>query len=284
MTEHDEKPDLDPRKDARDTPPWLMPVSEEETVEETGFSMQKIIAGGAIVFVAASVAGLIYLYHQYQTGDQPPRRIAADTSPVKVRPENPGGMNIPDQDKKIFDQMQGRGGTSGKVNITKQPEQPVAKLPDNQKDAALQVPKDKVVADPQKTASKAVTQSKDKSDVQQPVLKKQTPAEKSKPKAKAKTQPKPAVKAGTEGYDFYRVQLGSFLTERTAKNAWRQVRRNHSNLTKDMQDYISQAVVSGKTYYRLSIGPLDNRTAADNTCLYFKTRGQACFVVSPTKK
>ena len=35
--------------------------------------------------------------------------VRAETGPVKVRPESPGGMEVPDRDKLVYDRMEGNG-------------------------------------------------------------------------------------------------------------------------------------------------------------------------------
>ncbi|WND02630.1 SPOR domain-containing protein [Temperatibacter marinus] len=274
MTEEDNKADLDPR----DTPPWLMPVSEEDAgAGNQGIaSYTKWIALGATAFVVLSVFGLVYLYNSYVGSDGPVKHVKADPGPVKERPLDAGGKNIPDQDKKVFDKMQGRDEQSAVVDISKQPEEPVKEMPKNQVE---ETPVDNRSSVEKKPEDNSKERAKTETPAPKPVS--QKPA---KPTVSKASQPKATPGKAVAGYDFYRVQLGSFLTENTAKSAWRSVRRDHSQQTGDMKDYITTAVVGGTTYYRLTVGPLDNRMAADNLCLYFKTRGQPCFVVSPSKK
>ena len=78
--------------------------------------------------------------------------IKADPGPVKVRPENPGGLRVPDRDKLVYDRMQGKsagpgeaGGTSGGAErLLPPPEQPLPK-PEPKKEVAKETPKTKPV-------------------------------------------------------------------------------------------------------------------------------------------
>ena len=36
--------------------------------------------------------------------------VRADPGPVKVRPESPGGLRVPDRDKLVYDRLQGKNG------------------------------------------------------------------------------------------------------------------------------------------------------------------------------
>jgi hypothetical protein len=51
----------------------------------------------------------------------PPPVIRADTAPLKVAPENPGGIDIPDQNKQIYE----RGPQEGRTRIVDRQEQPI---------------------------------------------------------------------------------------------------------------------------------------------------------------
>ncbi len=84
------------------------------------------LSRGLIVGVAAAVIGMAGLAGAYTLFFAPgggsagssstgPRVIAADTDPIKVVPENPGGKTVPNQDKAVYDRVAG--------NATEQPKQ-----------------------------------------------------------------------------------------------------------------------------------------------------------------
>ncbi|MFC3226663.1 SPOR domain-containing protein, partial [Marinibaculum pumilum] len=56
--------------------------------------------------------------------------IAADDGPVKVRPEDRGGITIPDQDKRIYDRLAGsEADPSGEERMLPPPESPLSDMP-----------------------------------------------------------------------------------------------------------------------------------------------------------
>ena len=60
------------------------------------------------------------------TADGGPRIIRADKDPVKVLPENPGGVTVPNQDKAVYDRVAGGTGTSsGQPALVNSAEEPV---------------------------------------------------------------------------------------------------------------------------------------------------------------
>ncbi|GLQ07480.1 SPOR domain-containing protein [Sneathiella chinensis] len=83
------------------------PEEEEyyEEYDEPRFSRGKLIGAAlAVTIVAGFGIGIWYAYDQgVKKGVQlAPPIVKADTSPVKQQPENPGGMDIPHQDKQVF--------------------------------------------------------------------------------------------------------------------------------------------------------------------------------------
>jgi len=60
------------------------------------------------------------------TADGGPRIIRADTEPVKVLPENPGGVTVPNQDKAVYDRVAGGSGSStGQPALVNSAEEPI---------------------------------------------------------------------------------------------------------------------------------------------------------------
>ncbi|MBI2585981.1 MAG: SPOR domain-containing protein [Rhodospirillales bacterium] len=51
--------------------------------------------------------------------------IKAATTPVKLRPENPGGLEVPDRDKLVYDRLQGNAEGRGPERLLPPPEQPL---------------------------------------------------------------------------------------------------------------------------------------------------------------
>jgi hypothetical protein len=90
-----------------------------------------------ILIVGAVTAGAWVLYgdsalQRLGGGDGVPL-IKADTGPVKVRPENPGGLRVPNRDKLVYDRMQSASGGSieeesrAPERLLPPPEQPLPK-------------------------------------------------------------------------------------------------------------------------------------------------------------
>ncbi|MBX9805539.1 MAG: hypothetical protein K2Y18_07295 [Alphaproteobacteria bacterium] len=81
-----------------------------------------------IVLVVAST--LLWFLFQWASGENTnsPPIIAADTAPFKVRPENPGGMMIPHQDKLVYGRLS-QDASQPIERLLPPPEQPMSAQP-----------------------------------------------------------------------------------------------------------------------------------------------------------
>ncbi len=52
--------------------------------------------------------------------------VRADVKPIKVRPKNPGGRQIPDRDKSVYNRLQGEGAPIRVEKLLPEPEAPIA--------------------------------------------------------------------------------------------------------------------------------------------------------------
>lgn len=249
----------------KDIPPWLQPVPEEEEAE--GFFQGKktliITATAALSVVILFVLVLLYLYDG--ANDGPPRHIVADTTPVREKPAEPGGMDVPYQDKQVFDQ--GAGSATDQVKLADQPEEPLAELPAEPEEDAPEgigdIIQQAAMDDEEEPASDPV-----------PAAVPTAPA--SKPETKV-SEPEPvAVPAGA-----YKVQLGAYGSEESAQRAWRTILGKHRAILEGLSPLYEAVQAGDRKLVRLRLGPLENRAAADEVCLGLRAQQQACIVVNP---
>lgn len=95
--------------------PWLEAVDDED--EPRGLSARKMLAALAVVLIgAALVAGTLFWLGRSSGngGSGPPELIQAEPGPYKIKPENPGGLDV--------------AGESGTAYATSAGEQPDAVL------------------------------------------------------------------------------------------------------------------------------------------------------------
>jgi len=207
----------------------------------------------------------------YQPGvrdrDAPPK-ILAENTPFKVEPADAGGVQTPDQDKTVYDVMDG-----------KKPNETVTALPGAE--APIELPKAaNIKVDPSPVRPASV----------KPAPVKATPP---KPKPQA-ANPSGSIKAAGPGYiktapsgatirtgsSDYVVQVASVRSAAAAQDVWNKTETKFGDvINTQMYADIKFADLAEKgVYYRLRVAGLADKSSATALCEKFKARGQACFV------
>lgn len=249
----------------KDVPPWLQPVpeTEEEGGVLTGGRVRIAMVVVAVAVVAVFGAAIAFLYPT--NDEQAPRHIAADSDPVRERPEDAGGMQVDHQDKAVLEIGDGAPATSS-VQIGAQPEQPVSEIPDLPEESPADAVED-TIGDLAEAALEEETAAPEP-----PVTEPETTAP-------AVAEPEPVVAQPTGGN--YAVQLGAYGSEASAQTAWRAVRGKFLGELGDLSPIYVPVESGDRTLYRLRVGMLPDRAAADAVCIALRAQQQACFVVSP---
>lgn len=106
--------------------PWLQPVEDED--EPRGISARKMLGALIVVVLAALiVAATFFWLGQRQTAvEGPPELIHAPAGPYKIRPPNPGGLDISGESETAFETSAGED-NDARLDLNKLPEEPIAK-------------------------------------------------------------------------------------------------------------------------------------------------------------
>lgn len=107
--------------------PWLEPVEDED--EPPTLSARKMGAAIIIVLLAAAlVAGTLFWLgrNNVSEGSGPPELIKADPNPVKVKPEDPGGIDVAGDSETAFATGAGEQ-VDGQLNLDAVPEEALAR-------------------------------------------------------------------------------------------------------------------------------------------------------------
>ncbi|MDG2284135.1 MAG: SPOR domain-containing protein [Alphaproteobacteria bacterium] len=148
MSESMERPPRPPLLDENDRPGPPPIMSEEPRRSSKGLTL--FIAGFALV----AFGGIVwYAYDQGRTtgSEESAPLIRADNAPVRVRPEQPGGLKVPHQDKLIFEKLTDGASTKDRPveRLLPRPEQPApapkpapaaTPAPPNQPTTVAQIP------------------------------------------------------------------------------------------------------------------------------------------------
>lgn len=222
--------------------PWLEAVEDEDA--PSGISTTKMATAIGVVLVAAvGVAGTMYwVGQQSPSGDGAPTLIEAPDEPYKVRPADPGGLDIAGESETAF--------------ATSAGEDPDAQLDPEGLEEAPRIAVEEPTPAP--TPAPAPRQP-------DPLAPTPTPA----------PTPAPAPAVVPSGP---KVQLGSFTNRAQAEAAWVLLSSNYSQIGA-MTKSIEEARVNGRTYYRVR-GLASDRNAARAACAALVAAGEVCVVVN----
>ncbi len=248
------------------------------------------VIGGGIGFGAWWFYG--HGQHVMQEGDLPV--LVPEGGPVKVRPDNPGGMEVPHRDTTIYQELDDSGGD---VAVVIDPIPDMPRAPDA---SELGPPPDarKIVGGEMDIANSSETTAPQGSEpATEP--QKQVATEPVKPAVPTPSNPQnstaapgtnadgakavaetAATKAASDGE--FRIQMASFRDQGQASVAWNKISSENKDLLSNLKMFIQRVDLADKgVFYRLQAGPLDGRAAADKICSELKQRNVGCLSVRP---
>ncbi|MFD2262625.1 SPOR domain-containing protein [Lacibacterium aquatile] len=287
--------------DPRDLEPALT------SQEASGSGRGKLIPAMVAVVALVGFGGIVwYAYSQgaRQVAGETAPLIKADAGPMKVKPDDPGGLAVPNRDSLLLNNP-GHSDAPRVERILPSPEQPLpvpqppaaaptetASLPpaiggSRPPVAAPAAPPAAVVPAPQTVA----TNSPPPKPVAPPAAPAAQPVALTPPKpapapAAAPTAPKPVVAtpapvaaAPVASIKGAKIQLGSVRSVEAASSEWAKLQRTHPELG-SLSMQASKVDIAGKgTFYRVQAGPLADAGAASQLCGSLKAKNQDCIVV-----
>ncbi|MBV9884527.1 MAG: SPOR domain-containing protein [Sphingomonadaceae bacterium] len=227
--------------------PWLEAVEEDED-GGGGPSVAKLIAAIVIGLVAIGVivGGLFWLGNRNQQGGNG-EIIAAPEGDYKVRPENPGGMNV-----------SGEGEVAAAASAGATP----------QGNLALNAPETPVTQAPRPAApAPAAPGPTAQAPAPQPARPAPAPAPAPQRPAPAPQQPAAAGPGGT-------IQLGAFSSQAAAGQAWGNLSGRFRYLA-PLNHSVVPVQAGGRTLYRLRA----SGAGAADVCRRLQVAGEACSTV-----
>ena len=116
----------DTHRDYDEQLPWLQAVEDEDGPR--GISARKMLAALLMVMLAGvdRRRDLLLAWAQRCEGSGPPELIHADVRPYKVKPADPGGLDVAGESETAFETSAGED-KDAQLDLSKLPETPVAK-------------------------------------------------------------------------------------------------------------------------------------------------------------
>lgn len=251
-----------------------------------------------IVLLGLLIAVILFggvLYLAYQQGMREGARnappvIEADGSPVKVAPDDPGGMEIPNTDKLIYDRMNGEDPAEpGIEQLLPRAEEPMtveertpAPKPEPADPMPVQPPALDIVPDPEALAASEGPPDTEGADVVPvpvaPVSRGDAivpPPTVLPPVAVPETPP--AVQLSASGR--FVIQIAAFRDQVQAAAGFARLRSAYPDLVSGLTPDVERADLGDRgIYYRLRLGAFETKDAAAALCTRLKGRGQDCIV------
>ncbi|TVR98183.1 MAG: SPOR domain-containing protein [Rhodospirillales bacterium] len=218
--------------------------------------------------------------------------IRADGAPVKVRPEDPGGMVVAHRDKLVYRRL---GDDADELPVERllpepeeplpppapQPPPPLVTLPDRPAGDEDGDPFGEGLSIPADQWDDAGELSGDDSlGVMDPPS--PPPADTLPPTPRRLSPEAEAAQAllMPSGGGQHRIQLASVRTRADAEAEWRRLSRRHSDLLGHLSPEYSSADVGDRgVFYRLRAGPVGDEGAARRLCDALAGRNVGCLVV-----
>lgn len=275
--------------------------------EEDEQDRMRFLKGAGLVLLAFIFAGALFFAYRNSmhpaglagaAADGSPPLLRADTTPYKMAPENPGGIDIPHQDKEIYDRLSGKT-EPGVERLLPRAEEP------------LDLPSEpQVQPNPDALAAASAGMS--------PTVEGSAPAVPTPPQGTmpvpgqmqpgaampATGAPVSAMPTETPGTDApagtvpasvadkvagqklpepiaegeYVVQLGSGKDEAGALRQFSRLQKKYPDLLGGLAPNVQRADLGDKgVFFRLRAGPL-SKSAAELLCDKLSSGGQACLV------
>lgn len=219
----------------------------------------------AVGVMAASAGALLVGYkismRQSSGGDVPV--LHADTQPIKLKPADPGGMEIPNRDRLVFNQK----GAETTERLLPPPEAPLPR-PAPPVETSTPAPPPAVAAQP--------------AQVPTPTAPASSPAQAQAASLPPQSAALPPALTGTAIGKGYRLQLGSVKSQESATQEWGRLKRQNADLLGALSFAAERADLGERgIFFRVLAGPLADGAEADRICTTLRQRNVGCLLVKP---
>ncbi|MSO90316.1 MAG: SPOR domain-containing protein [Acetobacteraceae bacterium] len=235
------------------------------------FSARRILLiGGFMTSLVVLGLSIFATLNSYRSGAAPV--IEAGRGPLRVRPDNPGGMRVQGQDDDILStDASARTGTLAPL-----PEDPALQRLRAQQRAALaavtppSVPAPMVASMTAPMPTPVIAPASALPHDRVPVVAPLT--------AVASENPAPAPQALPVGKRQVQAQLAALGSEQAAKAEWQRLAKRMPEVLGGRQPVVMKAEREGRSIWRLRTGGFSDQTEADAFCAKVKSKGVSCAV------
>lgn len=233
--------------------------------EDDGGSPWRMLAFGGGMAGVLLLGGAAWWGMTSSGGPRSVPLIEADPRPFKVRPDDPGGLRVPNQDELIFERSRGSTAQPPGARLAPEPEAP--SLDALRAQVAQPAPRPAPVQLPLTSQAPA------------PAGTEPAPAP-AAPQVAEAPAPAAAVRPAPTPNGRVRVQLGALTSEESARGEWDRLARRHADLLGEFRPQVVRFEREGQsTLFRLRTGGFADVTAARAFCEQAREQRIPCVVV-----
>jgi hypothetical protein len=195
--------------------------------------------------------------------------VTADTRPIRIKPDNPGGMKIDGAENDVFsggsdtaDSKLSAAPENPDTKALRSVEAPVAETPQAPVAAAPAVTKPAVVPGPVATTAPAPAR---------PQLSAAKPPPTKPPAATAEAHPAASAHPAT-------VQLAALSSEAAARTEWQTLTRRMPELLNGRQPIYTRIEREGRSFWRVRTAGFADVAQARAFCEHVRTKGSGCSI------
>lgn len=241
-------------------------------------------AAGALVLIALGGASWIaYDVMMADIGGGEVPYITAEAGPEKIRPQEAGGMEVPNQDIRVYNQLTGSPDAPEAEVLLPPPEAPVSPPVVAEQQAAAESTEIPSVPAPAPDLEPAAG-SGEESAGQGTATSSDQPQPSVDEPAVAAVEPvaegEPVQTAAVTG--AFRIQLAAVKSQDAAQVGWKKMTKTHPDVLGGLTlNVVKVDRSSGGALYRLQAGPFVDRPTAEAACGKLKQKRQDCLVIGP---
>jgi cell division septation protein DedD len=261
-----------------------------------------ILTSVAALAVFGAVVWYAYNWNEGQLSPGALPVIAAKDGPIKERPTEEGGLEIPYRDRAVLNEGLDEEAAEAVEHLLPPPDEPIAQeapavmltatagdagadeaSADEAGDAATADAPEAVApaqSAPEPSSQAAATTASAPGDGAAAPAKTAAPAtaETASPAKSTAEAPQGAKVAQVPTDGGYFLQIASVQDRTNVDAEWKRLQKMFPALLGDMTLQIEEAQVGGKTFFRLKTGPFPTRTTAEDVCAQLKSKKQACLL------
>ena len=281
-------------KDRFDDPFAAAPFEEPRS----GMSARsKVFASGAMLIGVIALGAVSW--YAFQQGlrsgtERDAPVIHAESKPIKRKPSEPGGLNVPHQDKLVFNRLAPGQVQEPAERLLPPPEEPAKRPqpappepaitqvePETPAPQALSPPSEQML--PPAAALVTTVEVLPSPPSQPSAASLEAPAE----TQQAALPPAPALEstsaaaAASATVGEWKIQISAVSSQAAVQSEWRRIQSRHTDLLGRLNLNVQPATLPQGTFYRIQAGPFVNRDAASALCARLKGQKQDCLVVAP---